>query len=91
MNILDRYAAVDRVQLALRQCGETYKPSPGQTPDHVHHRVAELAVAELWGDVELLIIKRDELIKELIKMQHELRDMVRRLEVVTHEPDTPLR
>jgi len=35
------------VQVALRESGETYKPSPGQLQDHVHHRVAEIAINAL--------------------------------------------
>ena len=38
---------VDVVQTALRDSGETFEPSPGQIPDHVRHRVANIAVQAL--------------------------------------------
>lgn len=43
----DRSELTFIVQKALRESGETYKPSPGQLQDHVHHRVAEIAIQAL--------------------------------------------
>jgi uncharacterized protein (UPF0297 family) len=73
---MNRWEAVDRVQVALRR--ESYKPSPGQMMDHVNHRIAEAAINEIWVDLEEVQFKVDHL--RTSRVSDTLRDIARNLD-----------